>query len=224
MNRQCQLLSESDVLSYISRIRTKPGVFLETSFFDEENHRSFLFTQPHAVLTYSPERSVDLFFRDIERYRAEGFWIAGYLAYEFGFVLEPSFFNLLQKKKNKFPLAWFGIFEKPVIIDHRAYVPDAAVPMINDNRYVLARGKLSVSKKEYKNAINRIKQYLKQGETYQVNYTQKYLSEFHGDAAHLYLRLRKNQSTSYSGFINDGNRFIASFSPELFFIPGKNRS
>ena len=111
MNTHCRSLSESDVLEYISRIRTQPGVFLETTFFDEENHRSFLFTKPHAVLTYSSERPVEQFFRDIERYRAEGFWIAGYIAYEFGFVLEPVLIDLLDTKENKFPLAWFGIFE-----------------------------------------------------------------------------------------------------------------
>ncbi|MGM0681619.1 MAG: aminodeoxychorismate synthase component I, partial [Thermodesulfobacteriota bacterium] len=56
-----------------------------------------------------------------------------------------------------------------------------------------------------------------QGDTYPVNYTLKLLFDFTGPPEELYLTLRKNQSVSFSAFIQHRNTQIMSFSPELFF-------
>ncbi len=77
--------------------------------------------------------------------------------------------------------------------------------------------KLSVDKDIFERNINRIRDYIKSGDTYQVNYTVEAEFEFAGSAAELFLKLIFNQSAKYSCIINTGREFILSISPELFF-------
>ena len=71
--------------------------------------------------------------------------------------------------------------------------------------------------------IKRIKQFLKEGDTYQVNYTVKGKFSFSGSYSAFFENLIFNQSAKYSAFINNDKEFIISVSPELFFHQ-KNRN
>lgn len=77
--------------------------------------------------------------------------------------------------------------------------------------------KLNTSQDEYTSAIERIKNYIAAGDTYQVNYTIKGKFDFEGKVQSLFLNLLFNQSARYTALINRGDNFIISFSPELFF-------
>ncbi|MCH7773219.1 MAG: chorismate-binding protein, partial [Bacteroidetes bacterium] len=65
--------------------------------------------------------------------------------------------------------------------------------------------------------MKKIKQYILEGDTYQVNYTVKGKFIFSGSYASFFKNLLFNQSAEYSAFINNENNFIISLSPELFF-------
>lgn len=216
-------LNESDVIKCISPLRTSPGVFLESALCDADNHTSFLFAQPARILTYNHHQSVQAFFNKINHWRGKGYWIAGYFSYEFGYALEPALHSLLKTKQIDFPLAWLGVFKHPIRINHNKCANGYGQISNRTSRYVLPQGKFNTLKHEYTCALSKIKYYLKEGETYQVNHTLKYKTSFAGDILDLYVALRKNQSTSYAGFINDGQRHILSFSPELFFKTTGNK-
>jgi para-aminobenzoate synthetase/4-amino-4-deoxychorismate lyase len=70
---------------------------------------------------------------------------------------------------------------------------------------------------EYARNIQRIKEYIAQGLTYQVNYTIKCRFKFQGSSFSLYKNLRNAQPVAYSSFIRDRQFSLLSFSPELFF-------
>jgi len=73
------------------------------------------------------------------------------------------------------------------------------------------------TEKQYKEAIARIKDYIRAGDTYQVNYTIRGRFSFEGDPALLYEALRMRQPVPYGGFVRACGMSVLSLSPELFF-------
>lgn len=74
-----------------------------------------------------------------------------------------------------------------------------------------------ITKEKYINAIEKIKQYISEGVTYEVNYT--YPSEVltNLDGIELFEALLDKQKTPYNTFIKNKYTTLLSFSPELFF-------
>jgi para-aminobenzoate synthetase/4-amino-4-deoxychorismate lyase len=64
--------------------------------------------------------------------------------------------------------------------------------------------------------VRRILQLIRDGETYQVNYTARAKFRWDHGALQLYLRLRRSQPVPYGAFISCGAFSIISLSPELF--------
>jgi para-aminobenzoate synthetase / 4-amino-4-deoxychorismate lyase len=197
------------VLSELSR--EKHFVFLETNKLDSENQFSYLFTNPLHIIECRNSDSVRPSIKKLERMLKKGYFAAGFISYEAGFVLEKVFND---KKVYDFPLLWFGIFKKPVIFDHRKI-------KFNDTDdfadFDISGIKPDISEKEYIKSIEKIKTYIEQGHTYQVNRTFKMDFSFKGSLEDLYLYLRKKQGVAYSAFIKFQETSILSFSPELFF-------
>ena len=50
----------------------------------------------------------------------------------------------------------------------------------NNNQYYLSTPFLAINKKSYGKNINKIKEYIGNGDTYQINYTTKYKFKFFG--------------------------------------------
>lgn len=215
--KRFHILPESDVIACVSHLKKAPGVFLESALCSKDDHTSYLFLAPERILSYYQDQPVDEFFNLIESWVSKGYWIAGYFTYEFGYALESTLNPLLSKRKINFPLAWLGIFKNPILIDHKR-PRHGSLNMINAGaKYTFKKGNFNITNQKYYASLSKIKYYLKQGDTYQVNYTLKNKSNFTGSMPHLYAALRRNQLTAYSGFINDGQRCILSYSPELFF-------
>ena len=74
-----------------------------------------------------------------------------------------------------------------------------------------------LDKEAYKEKINLIKQQLRYGNTYQVNYTMEKVYKIDINAFDLYLMLRKSAKPSYGYFLNTFDKQILSLSPEQFF-------
>ena len=79
----------------------------------------------------------------------------------------------------------------------------------------------SVDRAEFTNAITRIHEAIRAGETYQVNYTYRLQGQAYGSPLRLYARLRQRQPVSYGALIalpdRDGAiEYVLSRSPELF--------
>ncbi|MFA6438924.1 MAG: aminodeoxychorismate synthase component I [Bacteriovoracaceae bacterium] len=193
-----------------SHLQTPGTVLLESSRQDPQNKKHFLFYSPVEILTaYQLEEIPDLFVR-IEQHRAQGHWIAGYVAYECGYHFDtilPSYTN-----SGSLPLVWFGVYTAPTEAGSRI-LDEIAAEKLDDVMNPL----LSIGKDEYHATVHTLKNYIADGDTYQVNFTDRFEFSFKNDPRDLYFSLRRKQHVPFGAFLNLGSAQILSFSPELFF-------
>ena len=202
----------------MSTLPKKNFVLLETNRFDKDNHRSFLFSNPVKIISCDKLSDVKNALCEIEDYVSKGYYAAGFISYEAGFSFEESLNEL--RVDHDFPLLWFGIYKKPKIIDHKEKM---TLLRHKNSPYSIENLRPNISKKKYVSDIEKIKDFIRRGETYQVNYTFKYRFDFKGSACSLYEELKKKQSVSYSSLIKTDRFSIVSLSPELFFRKHKDR-
>jgi para-aminobenzoate synthetase component 1 len=153
---------------------------------------------------------------DLDAARARGHWVAGWIAYEAGYAMEPRLAGLMPKVAG--PLLCFGIYDHPqdaspvlaqAAAEGRVGVSlDPAVPMI--------------SQAQYATAFDQVKAYIAAGDCYQINLTFPMQSHLRtGTALGLYGALRARQTVGYGAFVNlraEGADVpvLISRSPELF--------
>ncbi len=200
----------------------KDFVFLETSKPTDEEKNSLLFTKPLAWLTFSAGQDMKTFFDTAQSYLNQGYFLAGWFAYEFGYALEPALQPLLASLGNV-PLARIGVYRAPFIIDHSCPFPESLplpftdCPSRSSGEYQITNLAPNLSPADYFKDLARIKDYIAAGDTYQVNYTLKLMFDFTGSPEALYKELRRNQPVSYAAYLDLNGDRILSFSPELFF-------
>jgi para-aminobenzoate synthetase / 4-amino-4-deoxychorismate lyase len=227
--------SDKNLLSLLTGLAAKESfVFLESARVTPENHLSYLFLDPVDRLVCRQEDDPQEFLRQAQDRLDQGFFLAGYIGYEFGYLLEPSLAKSFSPRsgndaKITLPLADLGVFAKPHIFDHQSQsftgekeawpISDAPV---SEQEFVVNNLHLNLGKEEYLEAIHQIKSYIEAGDTYQVNYTLKLRFDFSGSFPAFYNNLRRNQNVSYGGLIKNNNTMILSFSPELFFRKQKD--
>ena len=139
---------------------------------------------------------------------AEGNWVAGFVAFEAAVGLDPAL-SVSAVEGSGFeglPAAWFGVFA-----DRSATVESPRAP------YFLGDWSASIDEQQHREGVDRIRELIRQGQTYQVNYTFGFSSPFSGSAQALYFDLIDSQACGYGGFIDTGRWQIVSASPELFF-------
>ena len=204
-------------------------VFLESTRVTPENHLSYLFQDPVERLVFKEGDDPVDFFRLAQEKLDQGFFLAGYLGYEFGYMLEPSLAKSFTPRpapdntRGQLPLADLGVFNKPQIYDHQKGSFEGSEPWPKETEhepgvtFTIDNLLLNLEREKYLAAIHRIKSYIETGDTYQVNYTLKLLFDFAGSIPEFYCSLRRNQSVSYGGLIKNGKTTILTFSPELFF-------
>jgi para-aminobenzoate synthetase/4-amino-4-deoxychorismate lyase len=192
---------------------------LETTLCDDENFRSFVsFGLLEKRETDCPKR-LDKLFAWAGRMSDLGHYVICAIPYEAGVAMEQS----LHLVTEKLPLpATFYIFKHNVIFDHRTgcfskkFLPEVLPGRIS-RLWRMKELWFDVGYDEYRRNVQKIKQLIRSGETYQVNYTMRCGFTYTGSIYGLYLDLRAMQPVPYSAFIKDGCSFILSFSPELFF-------
>ena len=72
------------------------------------------------------------------------------------------------------------------------------------------------SRTEYHSAVNKIKEYLHSGDTYQVNISHRFECEFTGDEWNLYKNLREDNPAPFGAYLKFPMVQILSSSPEQF--------
>ncbi|MCW5211637.1 chorismate-binding protein [Desulfobulbus sp. TB] len=221
-------------------------VFLESSRLSKENHQSFLFRKPSAYLCCHPGDSVSDFLNQVDQIRCQGQYLAGWLAYEFGYLLEPCLRRFFFKQgcplgRLDRPVAMFGVYDAPLIFDHETdlFSNGTGWPFQVQDLQEKAKGRklpssactaysctdliTTINRQEYIQALQTIQEYIQAGDTYQVNFTLHYDFSFQGSVAALYRALRRNQSVAYTAWIRQNGQDILSFSPELFFTADEQR-
>ncbi len=137
--------------------------------------------------------------------RAAGRWVAGYLAYEAGFALEPALAGLMPRVTE--PLLAFGIYAAPLPAPVSSPAAARLAPLVP-----------LISRAEYGAAFDRVKDYIGEGDCYQINLTfpleTRLLS---GTPLELYAALRARQAVGYGAFVDLGvGPVLVARSPELF--------
>ncbi len=205
------------------RIQEPGTVFLDTVRITPEERHSYLFSNPVEIITaFSPD-DVEAVHEKIENALSEGRYVAGYWCYEWGYALIPKLRHLLDDSCGQFPLVWLGVYERPMLwvhdIGHNEKPSDICLQKTGGTRPagLISQPELDTDRDEFIHAVNRIKDYIRRGDTYQVNYTVRSHFKVNSSPVQLYERLRALQEVSYGAVIHTPGRWILSLSPELFF-------
>ena len=174
---------------------------------------SFLFLKPIEVITIYKKEDLDFSFKHIQKLTDKGYYGYSLIKYEAGFLFEEKLANLFGAANEK--LIQFFFFEKREVKKLKSSKIILG-ECIND-RYVISNFKLNRSKSQFIDDVFKIKEHLKSGDTYQVNYTVKGNFNFKGAYSVFFQKLLFNQSAKYSALINNNDKIIISLSPELFF-------
>jgi para-aminobenzoate synthetase/4-amino-4-deoxychorismate lyase len=201
--------------------RTPPVVLLDSATPDRENRFSYLFHAPRTVFAAHTIDAVAPLLDEIDHCaRQRRYWIAGFIAYEVGYALEPRLLPLYAHRAPECPLLWFGVFDAPHIFDHAAGRWDRPVPRAARARAAdgdAIRLRVGTTAGRYARAVGAIRRLIARGHTYQVNFTFDSKVSTDMPPAILYGRLREQQPAAHCAFIDTGGMQAASFSPELFF-------
>ncbi|MBN1384373.1 MAG: aminodeoxychorismate synthase component I [Elusimicrobia bacterium] len=211
----------SDVIPYIFN-NFKEFIVFETMKFDKKNFHSYIFVDPVETIKLYDIRNVGSVFGKIEKFICDKqYYIAGFFSYEFGYGLDFVSKNGVDNKYN-FPLVYLNVFKDPIIYNHKTgrFSPHLCINTgfrSAGSDYKITNVCFNNTEKEYNKSIAKIKKYISNGDTYQVNYTMKCKFNFNGSVIGLYNNLKKMQKVSYSAFMKTTDFTLLSFSPELFF-------
>jgi para-aminobenzoate synthetase/4-amino-4-deoxychorismate lyase len=169
-----------------------------------ENNEWLHFASPYHVISVQALEGVIPALREIERLiQVNGWYAAGFLSYE----AAPVFDKALQTHpETGFPHLWFGLYPAPRAIK----LPKPA--SAKETLFWLP----TVDRDTYNSAIEKIKDHIAHGRTYQVNYTMRLRTDFKGDAWNFFLHLVQTQN-NHAAYVDTGQYVICSASPELFF-------
>ena len=166
-----------------------------------------LFTKPIKELKTRDIDQVEALLKEVETYQEAGFYAVGYVSYE----AAPAF----EKKLAVHPAPLMGEY----LLYFTIHEEVETLPFPEDYEAVdlPANWKEEVEAPAYQEAIKTIHHHIRQGDTYQVNYTVQLSQELETDPLAIYNRLVVEQKAHYNAFIQHDDVAILSISPELFF-------
>jgi len=177
-------------------------------FRDDKAGRDVLFAAPSAIIRADTPEEFDPAWDAMQEAHKAGKWLAGYLSYEAGYLLEPKLKPLLPEGRHA-PLLCFGVFDGPS--DERMHGHS------EDNATFLRNPVAQWSYEDYAPRFERLHQHLREGDCYQGNLTFPIHAEWDGDPLVLFNMLAKRQPVRYATYCDLGGPIILSRSPELFF-------
>jgi len=189
----------------------------------KSNNEWIHFANPHRIISATSVRDVRNALQEIEQLVNSNNWhAAGFVSYE----AAPAFDNALHVlSTDDFPLLWFGLYSEPHAIKTSEVYLDALKmeSLQKDFRSLgILNWQATVERSSYNTAIEKVKDYIAQGKTYQVNYTMRLSSDFNIDEWSFFLNLVHTQN-KYAAYVDTGRYVICSASPELFFKLDGNR-
>lgn len=162
------------------------------------------FSDPHKViLADSLDKVIPALAEVEELVESMDWYAAGFLSYESALAFDPA---LQTGPSTRFPYLWFGLYPMPATIN---------LPPLQQPPTALTWTP-TIARDAYNTSIVKIKDYIAQGKTYQVNYTMRLKSDFHISAWDFFIHLTRNQN-EHAAYIDTGQFVICSASPELFF-------
>lgn len=178
----------------------------------KKTHSGVCFSQPIQRVKADTLHEVRSAILDIEKWQSEGYYAAGYIAYEAGWAFMDRAPQNVQWPL--YPLVDFYIFKEKKSQANTDDVP------VRAHVYNFVN---CLSSEQYHQDISTIFEHLQNGDTYQVNYTQRFALESSAGARETYLSLREHQRVEYSAFLNFPELKVLSLSPELFLKKSANK-
>lgn len=178
-------------------------------FRDDKAGREVHFARPSAIISAVGPADFAPALEQAERARADGKWLAGYVSYEAGYLLEPKLAPILPEGRRA-PLLSFGVFEGPA--DPPLDLPE---PVATNGPIVEARADWSLA--DYERRFARLHRHLREGDCYQANLTFPVRARWTGDPLSAFAALTARQPVKYGALVALGSPVVLSRSPELFF-------
>jgi len=175
---------------------------------DGPQGRPATFSAPLATIRADVPQQVAPALGAIAAAQAAGHYVAGYFSYELGYALEPKLAPLLPPGRA-LPLMWFGVFA--------GYdVPQADLSARLAGRAYAGPLAHEWDEAAYGVRFKRVRDLIAAGDFYQANLSFRSRFAFAGDPLALYRDLRAG--AKHGAYLEDGERAVLSFSPELFFV------
>ncbi|WP_029073693.1 aminodeoxychorismate synthase component I [Kaistia adipata] len=188
----------------------RPFVLLEDRL--DAQGEALLYVDPVEIVRCERAEDVAAALARIEAGLARGLHAAGFASYELGYALNERLVGLLPAGRA-LPLLWFGLFPAPERIDAAtldAYFGALAPPA------PLEAVRPALDATEHGRHVERVLDYLRDGDAYQINLTFPVDFQYRGDPLSLYAALRAGQPVAHGGVVDFGDATILSVSPELF--------
>jgi para-aminobenzoate synthetase component 1 len=167
----------------------------------------------------------------------------GYISYETANILEKL--PEIKENIINMPDMHFGFYNKSIIFDNiknKVYITITSIPYRNKSEKHLLKKVSEIkelikadfkneemeykkdniklvsnfTREEYIKKVKRVKEYIKDGDIYQVNLSQRFSCKTDIKPHDLYLRLRINNMAPFCAYLNLGDVFVLSTSPERF--------
>ncbi|TXI99346.1 MAG: chloroperoxidase, partial [Neisseriales bacterium] len=187
-------------------------------FEDCINHTqatSYYFSDPRAEIIAHSQHEFDIALEQIEHYRTQGFYIAGYISYH----AASAIYSKLKLKPSTQPLLHFVAFahaQKFAAQDLIQLRPE----LIQDNPLIKFNYlELTSDYNEYQQKFEQVQQQLQLGNTYQLNLTAplNISTQETVNPLNLYYQLSRSHPVRYAAYLPFGSTTTISISPELFF-------
>jgi para-aminobenzoate synthetase component I len=185
----------------------EPFVLLRDDVADETR----VFARPESLIV---ARDLAEFFSGLEameQARKQGKWIAGFMAYEAGYLFEKKLAGYATLGRET-PLMAFGVFAAPST-GHPLATPRQRV----ENEPFLSNPRADWDFATYRERFDKLHWHLRQGDCYQANLTMPIRARWTGDPVAAFWSLIERQPVHYGALVNLGGPMLLSRSPELFF-------
>lgn len=162
-----------------------------------------VFQRPLKIITTHVLDEVVSALAEAETYAKNDNYVVGFVSYEAAPAFDPC---LEVGAKGPMPLVWFAVY--------RGFSVGIDLPVPTARS---AAWHLRPAREDFITAVERIREEIASGRTYQVNLSVRLVSEDGAGGFARYQALRRAQGPGYHAFIDTGDFSIASVSPELFF-------
>lgn len=190
---------------------------LENTRGSSRDTGAFLLTRPVGEICCYDGCELEDALRELEQFRSTGMHLCGYIAYEAAYFLaDRRDFALRHLVDHERPLLHFYAFRSrhDLTLDQAgAWLQNLPSP---DIPVAIESLSLNMSEEAYLDRVARIRQYLSNGDSYQVNFTLKYRFAYQGSPVALYHRLRERQRVEFAALLNFPEFAVLSLSPEQF--------
>ena len=167
----------------------------------------YTFTKPILELKTRNLAQVKELLARVEDYQQQGYYVVGYVSYE----AAPAF----EEKLAVHPAPLLG--EYLLYFTVHDSVEKSSIPLTYDEVDMPSNWQEVTSKKDYEKAIAQIHHHLRQGDTYQVNYTVQLKQAVTANPFAIYNRMVVEQEAGYNAYVEHDEMAVISMSPELFF-------